>query len=254
MQTFQHISHGPVKLGKGQRKRSLKALPLSNYMKASAVAFPPAKAWERTIDWGMLGNDTVGDCTIAGLLHLIMGWNAVAHAGSPVTFTTEQAIELYSTVTGYNPANPSTDQGAVMTDVINYALANGFYGHKPAGFVTLDVSNIDMIKAAAFLFGGVYFGLNVPDYVMQVPAGGSWSTPPGADTTIDGGHAIYIPGYGSDGATLVSWGATYTFDWDFWAAYVDEAYAMVSPDWIKASGTSPSGLDLAGLLADLKQV
>jgi hypothetical protein len=242
------------KLGKKAKKFSRKALPLSNYMKVSSVAFPPVKAWERSIPWGMLGNDTVGDCTIAGLLHLIMGWNAVAHAGTPVTFTTEQAISLYTAITGYDPADSSTDQGAAMTDVINYAIKNGFYGHQPTGFVTLDVTNTDMVKAAAYLFGGVYFGINVPAYIMNVPVGGSWSQPDGADTSIEGGHAIYIPGYGRDGATLVSWGATYTFNWDFWGTYCDEAYALVSPDWIKASGVSPSGLDLAGLLADLAAV
>ena len=33
--------------------------------------------------------------------------------------------------------------------------------------------------------------------------------------------------------------------------WTDEAYVIVTDDWIKASGKSPSGLDLQGLIADM---
>lgn len=253
MKQLTHVTHGQVCLGKKKAKRSLKTLALSNYMKTSSVAFPPVKAWERPIDWGMLANDTVGDCTVAAALHLVMGWNAVAHAGSPVTFETQDAIDLYSAITGYNANDPTTDQGAAETDVLDYWRLTGMKGHKIAGYATLDVQNIDQVKAAIFIFGGVYIGFEVPAYLINVPAGGSWSDQ-GGDKTIEGGHAIYLPGYGRTGATGVSWGATYTFNWDFWLTFVDEAYAIVSTEWIKASGASPSGLDFQGLLADLKSV
>jgi len=242
------------KLGKLRPKRSRMALPLSNYVKATALAFPPVRAWERPITWGMLANDSIGDCTIAGTLHLIMGWQAVANAGTPVEFTDQDAIGLYSAITGYNPNDPSTDQGAVETSVLDYWKTNGMLGHKIAGYTALDISNTDMVKAAIYLFGGVYIGFDVPAYIMNVPPGGSWSQQPGADTSIEGGHCVYLTGYGSQGFTLVSWGATYTANWDFWTAYVDEAYALVSTDWLKQSGQAPSGLDLTGLLADLQQV
>ena len=249
-----HVSHGPVCLGKGPRKHSAKALPFSNYAKVSSIAYPAVHAWERKIDWGMLGNNKVGNCTIAAMLHLIMGWQEVANAGTPVSFTEQEAIDLYSAITGYNPNDPNTDQGANETDVLNYWKSTGALGHKIAGYVSLDISNIEMVKAAIYLFGGVYIGFSVPEYIMEIPNGGSWSQKPGADVNIEGGHAIYLPGYGRDGATGVSWGTTYTFNWDFWHTYVDEAYAIVSTDWIEQSGKSPSGVDMNGLIADLSQV
>ena len=105
-----------MKFGKkAQRKRIRKALALSNYMNMSAMAYPAVKAWERPIAYGMLGNDAVGDCTIAGHYHLRMNMQAVANAGTPLVVTTEQALADYSAATGYNPADPSTDQGANMT-------------------------------------------------------------------------------------------------------------------------------------------
>jgi hypothetical protein len=36
--------------------------------------------------------------------------------------------------------------------------------------------------------------------------------------------------------------------------YCSEAYALISKDWIKASGLAPSGFDLAALEKDLKLV
>lgn len=250
-----HVTHGEVKLGKRPARRSLKSLPLSAYMRSGAVPFPPVHAWERPIEWGMLGNDTVGDCTIAAALHMITGWQAVANAGPQLwVYSNAEALTLYSAITGYNPADPSTDQGAVELDVLNYWRDTGMLSHKIAGYVTLDVGNIDQIKAACYVFGGVYLGFSVPSYIMNVPSGGSWSARPGVDTSIEGGHAIYIAGYGKDGARCVSWGTTYTFDWQFWSEYVDEAYGIVSQDWIRHSGTSPSGLSMTALIADLQGV
>lgn len=238
-----------MKLGKRPAKRSLKSLPLSNYLHMGAVAYPPVCSWQRDIQWRMLANDAIGDCTCADVLHHRMLQASVAHAGSPLSFTDADAIAIYERVAGYNPSDPSTDQGAVMLDVQNYCKAN----FPVQGFVTLDAGNLSQIQAALYLFGGVDLGFNVPAYIMDVPAGGSWSDS-GGDTTIEGGHAVLACGYGRSGFRVVSWGQTYTANWDFWARFVDEAYAWVSTDWIKASGVSPSGLDLAGLLQDLSAV
>ena len=250
MKSYSHVSHGSVCLGKGAVKRSLRSLPLSNYMKASEIAYPPACAYERGVSWGMLGNDSVGDCTCADVLHHRMLQASVAHALDPLTFSTADALSVYTAVTGYNPADPSTDQGAVMLDVQNYMKK---FTNSIQGFVTLDAGNLSQIQAALYLFGGVDLGFNVPAYIMQVPAGGSWSAN-GGDETIEGGHAVLACGYGRSGFRVVSWGTTYTANWAFWSQYVDEAYAWVSTDWIKANNISPSGVDLNGLLSDLKDL
>ena len=42
------------------------------------------------------------------------------------------------------------------------------------------------------------------------------------------------------------------FTWNFWLKYVDECYAIVSLDWLRRNGVSPSFLNLAALRADLK--
>lgn len=251
MKALQHVTQGKVFLG---RKPGFnpRVPALSSYAKASSLAYPPVVAWERPIDWGMLGNDSVGDCVIARLLHQIMGWASVAHAAAPKTFTTQQAIETYSAITGYVPGNESTDQGTDPDAACAYWQSTGLYGDKIAGYTNVDISNIDLIRFGIYMFGGVGFAFQVPSYIMSVPAGGDWTEPSGADTTIEGGHEILLIGYGRRGFRCVSWGTTYTFDMNFLGKYGNNIDAVVSPDWIKQSGISPSGLDLNGLLADLQ--
>lgn len=242
-----------VKLGRLPAKRSLKSLALSNYMKASAVPFPVLHAWERPISYGMMANDRVGDCTCAAMAHQVMNWQAVANAGTPVTFTDEQVLAAYSAITGYD-GTEATDNGAAELDVLNYWEQTGFAGHKIAGKVTLDLHNVDQIKAAIFIFGGIYIGFDVPAYIMEDTGQSHWRISQSGNTGIVGGHAVCNVGYGRAGTSLVSWGQIYTMTWDFWLQYVEEAYACVSQDWLEQSGISPTGLDLQGLLADLASV
>lgn len=251
-ESFSHVSHGNVFLGLDKKKPHLfRLLPFSNYSNPSAIALPPVLAWERPIEWDMLGNDTVGDCVIAKTLHQIMAWRAVANAGSPASFTKQQAIDLYSAVTGYDPSNPDTDQGTDPVAMLQYWQKNGVFGHKIEGGVSLDISNLDALKAAIYLFGGIEFDINVPAYIMNVPAGGSWSNT-GGDQSVLGGHSILAIGYGSEGFRIVSWGTTYTANFDFWSQFLIGSTAAVSEDFIKQNGRTPgAGLDLQGLLAAL---
>jgi hypothetical protein len=43
--------------------------------------------------------------------------------------------------------------------------------------------------------------------------------------------------------------------WQFYQTYMDEAFAVLSPDWISAKlGKAPSGFDMAALKQDLAAV
>src|SRR5271166_2770943 len=183
-----------MKFGKKPARRLRKSLALSNYLNMGQVAFPPAHAWERPISYGMLGNDTVGDCTIAAKYHLKMNQRAVANAGSPLAVTTEEALADYSSITGYNPADPSTDQGAQCQDVLAWYKAKGDI----AGYATVDIHNVDMVKAAIYIFGGVYIGFNVPQSMVDQLGNGQdpdWSYSP-SDTASGEGHCVVEFGYG----------------------------------------------------------
>jgi hypothetical protein len=231
------------KFGKKPAKRLRKSLCLSNYLSMSAVSYPAVRAYERPIAYGMLANDTLGCCVIAGHYHLRMNWHAVATAGSPLVVTDQEVISDYSAITGYDPSSPSTDQGTDMPTALAWYKDD---------YCTLDIQNVEQVKAGMFLFGGAIIGFNVPQSMVdQLNAGvdPDWSYSPN-DKPSGEGHCVVPLGYGRDGVALISWGKIYHTSWDFFLAWTDEAYCIVSPEWIKASGVSPSGLDLNGLLAD----
>jgi hypothetical protein len=75
----------------------------------------------------------------------------------------------------------------------------------------------------------------------------------GAAPDPDAGHAIFHPGYGSEGGDYVTWAR-----WDQKASAawelqcIDEEYAIVTSDWInQVTQKTPGGLDLATLEQDI---
>jgi hypothetical protein len=238
-----------MKLGKLAPKRSLKTVALGNYLSVGKLPVPPVfNSWEKNIKvpYGMMKNDLLGDCTCAAVGHMIMNWTA--NTSTAVTPTDDDIVKAYSAVSGYDPNTGQNDNGAVELDVLNYWKSTGVAGHKIVGFASLDVQNVEQLKAAIYLFGGIYTGFQVPQFAMEER---NWVIQK-QDTNIIGGHAVPYLGYGRGGATCITWGRTQPASWEFFLTYTDEAYAVVSQDWIGPQQKAPSGLDIQGLLNDLQ--
>jgi hypothetical protein len=60
-----------------------------------------------------------------------------------------------------------------------------------------------------------------------------------------------VVAYDARGVTVVTWGALQTMTWTFWEAYCDEAYAILSNDYLDDKQQAPQGFDLQQLQADL---
>ncbi len=244
------------KLGKLAPKYNKRTLRLSNYLKGP-LPTAPAKLWREykvpPSGWNMLGNDTVGDCTCAAIAHMVMLFTA--HTGTMISPTLEDTLGVYSAVTGYNPADPSTDQGANITDVLAYWQSTGIAGHKILGWASIGLSPAQ-IQQAMYLFGAVDIGFNVPAYAMeQFNAGQAWDIDPSGDATIEGGHSVPLFGYGSQGFDCTTWGANQKLTTTFAATFCDEAYIVLTEDWLdSATGLAPNQIDLATLQADLNAV
>ena len=60
---------------------------MSRYLIPAKLPTPPAEFGHDAVigDWEMLGNDTVGDCVIAGALHETMLWTANGSAEATVS-------------------------------------------------------------------------------------------------------------------------------------------------------------------------
>ena len=139
------------------------------------------------------------------------------------------------------------------------------------------------VATAIWLFGGAYIGVELPisaqnQDVWDVPKNPGRNDEPGSW----GGHAVYLVGYESGlgvrgqrlGAetrapaspnpqsltpnpctlTCITWGQLKKMTWAWFEKYCSEAYALVSRDWLQASGVAPSGFDLETLEKDLAAV
>ncbi|HEY3974309.1 MAG TPA: hypothetical protein VGM18_14990 [Candidatus Sulfotelmatobacter sp.] len=251
-----------LKLGKGVARHDPRTLLLASYV-TPALPTPPASA-DLTAkvgsSWGMMDNDQLGDCTCAAAGHLIMEWTA--NAGKKmVTPTDKQIVAAYSAITGYNPVTGANDNGAQEVDVLNYWRQSGIAGHKIGAYVALEPANHIHIMDSVYIFEGCYIGVQLPISAQaQTQNHQPWSVPPGG-TTGDGkpgswgGHAVPVMAYDARGVTVVTWGALQIMTWGFWEAYCDEAYAILSNDYLTGKKTTPEGFSMQQLkedLADLK--
>jgi hypothetical protein len=208
-------------------------------------------------DWGMMGNDTVGDCTLADPCHTIM--LRTANAGTMVQPSTQDALDAYAAATGYDPSktqpdgsNP-TDQGANELDICEFMRLTGILGHKNDQYGTIDAANEDHLRWCVQLFGACRIGVNLPQSAMdQFNAGQAWDDV--GDQNIIGGHDVPVVDYRGGMYYIITWAKLQpvTPKFMFNQSYVEEAHPELAFDWIRQQGTAPNGLDLAALEADLK--
>lgn len=204
----------------------------------------------------MFANDRIGDCTTVAAAHMIEGW-ALENKKPAPAITDDAVIAAYSAISGYVPATGANDNGAVELDVLRYWHQTGISGDRIAAYASVDPSNARLVKQAIWLFGGAYVGLALP-ITAQAQVDGIWDTP-ASGLTGDGlpgswgGHAVCAVSYDSDRIALITWGKVQLCTWRFWGAYVDECWAVLSPDML-ANGLSPQGFNVRQLQADLAAI
>ncbi len=234
-------------LGKLAKISDPRTLNLKAYL-ATLPQVPKTCAWiDKVPDWGMLGNDRVGDCTIASALHLMMLW--YSEQGTQLICDGNNAISEYSKITGYKPGDPSTDQGAVCLGVLKAWRNDGICGFKINSFVETYAHELDLLRAAIYIFGGVYAGVGISHTAeMEFQTGCDWS-----HTTDDprGGHAIPLVGYDETSFTCITWGRKQRMSIEWWLHYADEAYVPFCPLWLDKAGNSPCGFNQQQLATDL---
>ena len=249
-----------LKLGKQPARHDPRNLMMASYIKPELPAPPKSCDLSKKVKtWGMMKNDDLQDCTCAAAGHLIMMWTA--NVGKEIIPTDDQIVAAYAAVTGYNPQTNSGDNGAVEVDVLNYWRQTGVADHKIGAYMALEPANHTHIMDSVNIFQGCYIGLLLPKTAQaQLQNKQPWSVPPGGpvgDGTPKswGGHAVPVVAYDQRGLTCITWGAPQLMTWGFWEAYCEEAYAILSQDYLTGAKKTPNGFSLEQLqedLADLK--
>ena len=239
-------------LGRLPVRHDVRTLSLARYVSRSKLPRAPATLdlTRRVPEWPMYANDRLGDCTCAAAAHMIEAWTAAAgqvvEVSEPAVIVAFEQVKLVDPVTG--------EEGAVELDVLKFWRKKGIARHRIGAFAAVPLNDRKLVRTSCYLFGGLYIGLSMPltaqdqdvwDWTGSLtgPARpGSW-----------GGHAVDVVGYSDAGLEVVTWGALKLMTWAFWRRYCDEAYCILSPDFLQA-GKAPNGFDLAALKADLELV
>ena len=202
-------------------------------------------------------NDTLGDCVIAGIGHVV--GVLTGGAGKQFIYTKDQIVKLYSAIGGYVPGHKNTDNGCDEQTALNYWQHKGAPAgsHQIAGWISVNGTDPVEYRTALWLFENLYFGLELPDkWVAPEPTASGFSWDVAGPPNPDNGHCIVGIGYTAKGVKISTWGLQGWLTDAAIAKYATttgagELYTVLSQDAInKASAKAPSGFDWSQLVAD----
>jgi hypothetical protein len=246
-----------MKFGRLSKRADPRTLEFAKY----AAALPPPPAQFSSLDqvFSKLGiapaqqaaaiaelfpmdlNDTIGDCTCAGLAHAVTVFSG--KAGIRRVPPTANVQALYYALTG------GRDTGCDLLTVLNAWRSRVVKPDEILAFVEISSANHTHIRQAIETFGAVYLGFQVTDQTLdQFNAGQPWT--PGSPT--GDGHCVLAVGYDAQTIGVLTWGALQQGTWAWWDQCVDEAYAVL-PVQAEKPGFAP-GFDFNTLSADLALV
>ncbi len=213
---------------------------------------PPVVGYAHGImSWNMDGNNSYGDCVFAAAAHGKQLWTTLT--GRPVVPTTAETLAVYSALTGFNPNDPNTDNGAVPSEIWTDWKTKGIFGSKIENFVDVNPKDKTQVFDAIWFFGCAFVGMQLP---ISAQSQTIWDVPPGGPIGDGapgswGGHEVLATHADARYVEVITWGARQLMTWAFVFAYVDEISALLSDDWIGSNGKTPGGVPLASLRIDL---
>lgn len=219
------------------------------------------------------GNDSVGDCTEANSYHLQALRQAAS--GSPVFHPTlDEVLATYSRDGGYVVGDPNTDQGCdevtVLTNAKDFGITSGSTTNgivvvdKLLGFVAVDATNRNLVRACVSMFVGGSICMGLPDaWLDPFPSspGWTWGVPSGGFVANpSNGHCFTLGDQNDKNLSCWSWAMPFTLTYDALAAGAVESgggmlYFLLDAEILQqAAAQAPDGLDWACLQADFSSV
>jgi hypothetical protein len=252
----------PYKYGRRPPKIA-PALRLASFLSSAVPAHPSSEDYlAKLSDWQMLGNDVAGDC------------NAVTWANTRRLVTAALSTEYYPTQAqvwqfyqtqnpGFDPNGTSStngpgskeDQGMDIQTGLEYLHSTGGPdGVKAVAFAKVDPTNLNEVRAALAIFGGLWLGIIVLDANQkQFAEGHAWTDVAGSP--VEGGHAILGGGYTTADVKFITWAKEAQFAKSFWDGtargqrLVEEAWIAIWPEHL-GTAAFDQGVDQAQLAAD----
>jgi hypothetical protein len=190
--------------------------------RAGASIAPALPAWSRIVTAPRVEghNDTIGDCVETA------GFNAVqtllARAGNDTQIPNALVPAVYTAVTGYNPANPATDQGTDPEAFFAWWGQSPIAGYKLGNLTRLNPQDEAAIRQTIATTGGVFLCVELAveqqNQLVWTATGtpGTW-----------GGHAIWCDSFEADLTFATSWGEVKPIDRSYFEkGFVQAAYGL----------------------------
>lgn len=204
-------------------------------------------------DWGLWANDRFGTCgpvSFFNYLKLVTSYLT----GLEAQPTLEDVFGLYRMCNPeFDPETGRGDNGVDMQTMLELAKEHDILGNgKMIAFARVDLSNIDEVRAAIAIFGGVLLGVSMTtaqdaqtdanpplwDYVRRSP---TW-----------GGHAVLAGMYDSDiepqhsDIEIITWAQRVGTTHAFQVHQLDEAWVVILREHLDNPGFQ-AGVDVAAL-------
>lgn len=239
-------AHPLFKLGKAAAVRDKDTVAFGQLLRAGK-ALPAKYDFDAThpgIPTPMFGNDTLGDCVIAGRAHQTLRFEDIEQ-GSVLMIKDADVTKEYFKETG------GPDTGLVVLDSLKRWQSRGWRvgtkTYKIRAYAAIDFKNHTQVKQAIFSDVGIGLGVQLPKAAQgQIQTGQAWAVTTGPDAKPGswGGHYIFVPGYTKLGPVCVTWGRKQQMTWDWLNKYCDEAYAIFdAADSFKKTIVSQAKMD-----------
>lgn len=196
--------------------------------------------------WGMDGNDTNGDCGVAGVNHGFMAVDAVLNYPETIP-ANDDIVSYYYDYTG------GPDTGVVLADFLAHVKSKGFFGHTIQAYAPVAEHDIPTLLFAIDAFDFAYTGITVTQGMLDASnAGKPWDLDD-LFSEVAGGHCVPLVGYDSQHLYCITWGKVQPITYSAWHFMSTEAWAVI-PGEFAARNSDGRGINLAALEADLPKL
>jgi hypothetical protein len=172
----------------------------------------------------MGSNDQYGDCLEVAACNAIQTKKGLA-ASDFTPMDNSVPLNLYSTISGFMPGDPSTDTGTSVSGLFSYWSSTPIDGWILSGYAPIDPADSYSIRNTLLdpTYGGVLLVLNLAlsqkNQIVWSEAGspGTW-----------GPHAVWLDQYDGDKYCSTSWGEPKWIAQDFFdGSFVVGVYSML---------------------------
>jgi hypothetical protein len=221
---------------------------LSDYIKKPPYTTPRSFDYSNKVNnYPMALNDTYGDCTIAGVIHMLQ--LAYAEIGEVFDYPGDEAVK-----NEYFKLSGGADNGLVEHDVLQAWMKDGLFGTRISAYAPVNIKNHNEMAAAIYLFGSVYLGVEMPPNAeTQFETHQPWHIN-GTPEQPAGGHCVVATGCNRFGLDIITWGATESMTWQWWDTYASEAWVVIPEAFVELDHGPIWNVNINALQEDLKNL